>query len=287
MKSVICYLSKSDQTTIDNLKKSLNLLYKNYKFIELSDVILFVESDFSKENIIFFESHYKNLKCKIIELNQSEHFKININEIVFEDKCDYSIGYRHMCQFFFSEIFNYIKEYDWFMRLDTDSYIESKIQYNLFEYLNNNNKVYGYIAEIPEWEPVVKNIDEFFLSYIIENKLKTEFTYKFFEDGKYNLRQIYNNFEIINLKYYLNNELIKKISYDINKSGNIYKKRWRDAPLRSILLSITTPIELLHKFNNFDYFHVWYRRKNGEEICFYEGYQLELFNKWKCEGWLS
>ena len=53
MKSVICYLCKSIPERITSLKKSLDLLYINYKFIKHSDVFIFVESNFpEKEKII-------------------------------------------------------------------------------------------------------------------------------------------------------------------------------------------------------------------------------------------
>jgi alpha 1,2-mannosyltransferase len=288
MKTVICYLSKSDEKTVNDLQKSLNLLYKNYKYIYDSDVVIFIEDDFCKTKELEISKKYSNLKFNRIVLSHSIDLIDDISTINFEDKIyDFKFGYRHMCQFFFTEIFRYISDYDWFMRLDSDSFIESEINYNLFEYLHNNNKVYGYIAEIPEWEPVVKDIDIFFLKYIKENNIKTQFTHKFFDAEKYNLRQIYNNFEIINLKYYLNNKLINEISTTINQNGNIYKKRWGDAPLRSIILSITTPIELLYKFKDIDYHHDWYKREKDNEMCFYSGYQLDLFNKWKNEGWLG
>lgn len=45
MKSIICYLSKSDDRTVDNLKTSLNKLYKNYKLRTgyIADVVKFKE----------------------------------------------------------------------------------------------------------------------------------------------------------------------------------------------------------------------------------------------------
>ena len=64
------------------------------------------------------------MTVKYIQLKSSSEF--NTNDVEFEDgREEYKIGYRHMCQLFFSEIFSYIQGYDWYMRLDTDSFIES------------------------------------------------------------------------------------------------------------------------------------------------------------------
>lgn len=285
MKSIICYLSKSDDITIDNLKTSLNKLYKNYKYVYQSDVVVFVEYDFSKIISEEIEELYDNLTVKYIQLKSSSEF--NTNDVEFEDgREEYKIGYRHMCQLFFSEIFSYIQGYDWYMRLDTDSFIESSINYDLFGYLDENNKVYGYTAELAEWPPVVIGMGEFFINLIRKHNLKSTFFDKLIENDRYNLRQIYNNFEIIKISYF-NNELVQLLIKEVNKSGNIYKKRWGDSPLRTFILSLTIDNSKIHKFNDFDYIHDAYNRRNDIELCSYKGYQQDLFQQWKKEGWLD
>lgn len=285
MKSVICYLTKSIPSNIESLKKSLNLLYVNYKFIKDSDVFIFVENSFPNDQKLILESSFCNLYVKTIELKPSPDLSMPIESISFEDKCNFDIGYRHMCQFFFSEIRNYIKEYDWYMRLDDDSFINSEINYNLFEYLENNNKVYGYVAEIPEWEPVTIGVDTFFINIINEYKLTPYFINKILDVNKFNLRHFYNNIEIVKLSYF-ENDTVKLLTKLVNESGNIYRWRWGDNLLRTFILSITVDLSKLYKFEDFDYSHVWYKRENNEEICFYVNHQLNLFNKWKSEGWL-
>ena len=285
MKSIICYLSKSDDRTIDNLKTSLNKLYKNYKYVYQSDVVVFVECNFSKIISAEIEELYDNLTVKYIQLKSSSEF--NTNDVEFEDgREEYKIGYRHMCQLFFSEILSYIQGYDWYMRLDTDSFIESSIDYDLFGYLDKNNKVYGYTAELAEWPPVVIGMGEFFINLIRKHNLKSTFFDKLIENDRYNLRQIYNNFEIIKISYF-NNELVQLLIKEVNKSGNIYKKRWGDSPLRTFILSLTVDNSKIHKFNDFDYTHDAYNRRNGVEVCSYIGYQQDLFQQWKKEGWLN
>ena len=284
-KNVICYLSKSDDKTINNLKTSLKKLYSNYKCIYNSDVIVFIENDFSYDIINELEKLYNNLKFKRIELNSSKNF--NIDNIEFEDgRLEFKIGYRHMCQLFFSEIYSYIQDYEWYMRLDTDSFIESPIEYDLFDYLDKNNKIYGYTAELAEWPPVVIGMGEFFINLVRKHNLKLTFFNKLIENDRYNLRQIYNNFEIIKVSYF-ENELVQLLVNEINKSGNIYKKRWGDSPLRTFVLSLTVDSSEIHKFNDFDYMHSAYNRINGIELCSYSGYQQDLFQQWKKEGWLN
>ena len=284
-KSVICYLSKSDDKTILNLQNSLQKLYLNYKCIYDSDVIVFIEHDFPIDVVNKLKSIYANLNFQFINLMASKYF--NINNVKFEDgHPEYTIGYRHMCQLFFSEVFQYLQNYDWYMRLDTDSFIESPIQYNLFNYLENNNKIYGYTAELAEWPPVVIGMGEYFINLVRNKNIETKFFDKLIENERYNLRQIYNNFEVVKLSY-INSEPVQSLIKEINESGNIYMKRWGDSPLRTFVLSLTVDKHQIHKFNDFDYIHDAYSRINGIEICKYSGYQQDLFNKWKTEGWLD
>jgi hypothetical protein len=283
--SAICYLSKSDEKTIINLENSLYKLYLNYKHIYDSNVIIFIEYDFPNHIINKLKGMYSNLNFQFIKLMPSKHF--DINNIKFEDgRLEYTIGYRHMCQFFFSEIFQYLYDYDWYMRLDTDSFIESPIDYNLFNYLENNNKVYGYTAELAEWPPVVIGMGEFFINLVRNKNINAKFFNKLIENERYNLRQIYNNFEIIKLSY-ITSESIQSLIKEINESGNIYMKRWGDSPLRTFILSLTIDKSQIYKFNNFDYIHDAYSRINNIEYCKYDGYQQDLFKKWKIEGWLD
>jgi len=286
MKSVICYLCKNEDYKIVNIKKSLEKLHFHYKFVNDSDIFIFVESDFPREKMEDLKLNFPRIHFKNIELKPSIDLKLPVESISFEDKRNFTLGYRHMCQFFFSEIRNYIKEYDWYMRLDDDSFIESDINYNIFEYLENNNKVYGYVAEIPEWPPVVVGVDDFFIKIINEYKLTPHFFDKLLDDKKYNLRHFYNNIEIAKLSYFEKDE-VKLLTRLVNESGNIYRWRWGDNLLRTILLSITVDQKQIHKFEDFDYYHQWYKRENGVEMCFYSDYQLDLYNKWKNEGWLG
>ena len=286
MKSAICYLCKNQDYKIVNIKKSLEKLYLHYKFVNDSDIFIFVESDFPKEKIEDLKLSFPRIYFKTIEFKPSVDLKIPVESISFDDKCDFTLGYRHMCQFFFSEIRNYIKEYDWYMRLDDDSFIGSDINYNIFEYLENNNKVYGYVAEIPEWPPVVVGVDDFFIKIIEDYKLTPHFFDKLLDDKKYNLRHFYNNIEVAKLSYF-EKDGVKLLTRLVNESGNIYRWRWGDNLLRTILLSITVDQKQIHKFEDFDYYHQWYKRENGVEMCFYSDYQLDLYNKWKNEGWLG
>ena len=50
-----------------------------------------------------------------------------------------------MCRFWSKEIYNYVKEYEYIMRLDDDGIIDQPIDYDIFQFMKTHNYSYGYI----------------------------------------------------------------------------------------------------------------------------------------------
>ncbi|KAF9514055.1 glycosyltransferase family 15 protein [Hydnum rufescens UP504] len=55
-------------------------------------------------------------------------------------------GYHHMCAFFSAPIFSHpaLEGYTYYLRLDTDSFIEAPLCYDPFEVMHARNRTYGY-----------------------------------------------------------------------------------------------------------------------------------------------
>jgi alpha 1,2-mannosyltransferase len=281
MNPVICYLTRNDEKTVKQLLCSLTLLEKNWPLTQLGiPKVIFHEHGFKHEYKRLIQ---KKFHVRFIEIELKPQISI-IPE--FEDKLNYSIGYRNMCQFFHSEFYKYLDGYDWFMRLDTDSYIIDKIQYNLFQYLETNNKVYGYIAEIPEWDLSSKNLDVWFESFTEELGIKTEFYKEIIKDGKFTYKHFYNNFEIINRKYF-EDPTVDYIIDKVNKSGNIYRWRWGDHIVRTLILSLCYKKDQIHRFQDIGYHHGWFHQKNGKRTTKLGSEMGEMFYLWeKTNDWL-
>lgn len=256
---VFCYLANKGFKNYFELFKSLFLLKKNFLFNYKHDVIVFHESNFNKL-IIYIYSFIFNIEFRLINLN--EHYYNNKQNIKIDpDLKSFGIGYRSMCFFFFSQFYKHIKDYKYYCRLDTDSFLTGKINFDFFQSMKDNNFLYGYIAEINEAPIAVKNLD-YYLSgkdYYIKNIHKSDLL---FENHKYNLRCIYNNFEVIDLSIFERND-IKNFINDIVDSNNIFQLRWGDAPLRTIMVSLFLDRDQIVRFKNIDYTHQYLTQKNG------------------------
>ena len=67
----------------------------------------------------------------------------------------------------------------------------------------------------------------------------------------------YNNFEVVDIKEYLSNALIRNFTREVWDSHMIYQRRWGDAPLRYLALQMAFGHQLnrLHYFCDVHYNH--------------------------------
>jgi hypothetical protein len=148
-----------------------------------------------------------------------------------------------MCRLFSGEIFKHpkIKEYDNYLRLDTDSYIH-KIDFDLFDFVEKNKIYYGYIEQGVQYdEPgVTKGLWE------LANKIKQNDI----EENK----MYYTNFELCNVNWF-NSEEYMNFYNEIDKSGGIMTARWGDAPIRYLGVNMYMKPENLYGFKNITYQH--------------------------------
>jgi len=262
-KGVIVYLSRSTEKDIAYLKKSLSLLDVNFN------------DQFNYPVIIFHEDFGKNL---IKEVSESTHSNINFVKIIFKipsflkkeeipefiyirGNYKFPIGYRHMCRFFTAMVFNHtaLKEYDWFWRFDTDSFLIDKLDYDVFDFMQKHNYNYGYIFKSykTKYPEVIDGLWSTTKRYIEENNIKPTFLQKHMINGCWDTSSYFTCFEITKIDFWRSKEVMNYFNY-IDKSGGIYKYRWGDAPLHFLMVSMFMPEKQVHKFTDIAYRHQEY-----------------------------
>lgn len=267
MKKCIVILSKSDLRTLKELKESLDRLYNNYVNDFPCDVIIFHESEFPIAFKTKASEKYANIKFKEIDFRAPDF--LTSENLNFKDPTSNILGlsYRSMCRFYALKFYKYLTDYDWYWRLDVDSILPSKIEFDVFDYLEDNNKVYGFVAQLPEHPPVVEGLGKFIRSYC-KGKNTKFLDYLVDERGNYNYKMIYNNFEICKLDLFRNPDVERFLSV-LDKTGAIYEYRWGDAPIRTLMLSMFVDRDKLHRFDNIDYSHQEFSQKDGMIDCKY------------------
>jgi len=257
IKAAIAYLVRSKRKDIADLKRSLSLLDINFNDRFNYPVIIFHEdfSDNLMENIRK-STHSKLQFAKVIFEIPDFLNKEEIPEFVFVDGSEFPIGFRHMCRFFSGLIFqqHILKDYDYLWRLDTDSFLLDKIDYDMFQFMHENNYVYGYIHILKEEPDAAKGFWDLVQKYIKENNIKPTFLNKFTIDGIWDRSYYYANFEISKLDFWHSDDFLKYFDY-VDKSGGIYKYRWGDTIIHFLAISMFIPENLIHKFSDISYQH--------------------------------
>ena len=267
--AVIIYLSRKQD--INDLKKSLKLLHKYFNKRFNYPIIIF-HDDFSEEDKQILLREYSNIKF--------EYIKFKIPSWIDKTKLYHKrLGYNHMCRFFSGELFKHsaIQNYDWYWRLDSDSYLRAHINYDIFKFMEKKKYIYGYLGEplIKEKPALVKELWVFTKKYIKDNNLQPSYLYEYLDkDGNWDRSLYYTNFEISNLDFWRSNAYTKYYNA-IDQNGGIYYHRWGDHVIHFLALSMLVDQNKIYCFNDIDYSHQDFRPNKKTLVITI----LELFMK--------
>ncbi|KAK1732761.1 alpha-1,2-mannosyltransferase [Skeletonema marinoi] len=244
------------------LSKSLDLLYSNYinHFPTNVDVIIFyVPEEGVPTNETMEELQLANRpQIKLHPLNStywSLPYNLHESDSIHWNRPMYSIGYRHMMRWFAILIWPYLHNlgYTHVMRLDDDSYIHSQIKYNLFEYMRDNHKVYGFRQPVIEdavgvgWDDMVDKVLD-----VNKDVTTQELVDEFKKDRRISF---YNNFFIADISFFIRPPASTFLNL-IDESNLIYTQRTGDLVVHSTVVRLLLPPERIHWFRDFSYQHM-------------------------------
>ncbi|QFZ26887.1 putative glycolipid 2-alpha-mannosyltransferase [Clavispora lusitaniae] len=196
-------------------------------------------------------------------------------------------SYRHMCRYESGFFWRHplMNEYEWYWRVEPGIQIHCDLDYDLFRYMEENNKVYGFTITIHEFIKTIPTLwdrtKEFLkahpehvaennlMEFISEDKGETYNLCHFwsnFENNNmawisddngntYNGCHFWSNFEVAAMKLWQSEAYLKYFEY-LDKAGGFFYERWGDAPVHSIGASLFIPKDKIHFFGDVGYFHV-------------------------------
>jgi hypothetical protein len=259
MNAAIVYLTRKQD--INLLVRSLRLL-NNFFIDKFQYPVIILEDDLDNTDKEQIKLSLNDIKIKNFiqfeNISFSLPHSLSLDSSLYHPPLDeFKMGYRSMCHFFAGEIFNHklLQKYDWIWRLDSDSYILNPIDYDPFEYMKQNNKVYGYISEYMQDQPyVVEGLFETTKQFVEQNNIKPNSILQQSLTNGWNSEMFYTNFEIINTKF------IKKAGYMkyyefLNLTNNIFYKRWGDAPIRWLGINMVAQENEIYCIKDISYQH--------------------------------
>lgn len=253
----ILYLVRSSNEDLENFNKSLKLIEDNLvPFTKNIDLLVFCEKTFDD-----FKSKVKtnlNIKYQTVTFTLPDYSQEILNNIpefyphpthgngpVAWGHPGFSMGYRHMCRFFSGHMYEFdiLKKYEYYLRLDTDSFIHSPLNYDIFEWAKINDCYYGYISPAVQKDNP-KVIEEL---WNVVNQLIPE---NFIEEGT----MFYTNFELGKVSWFLTSEYMRFYN-ELDKTGGFYTKRWGDAPIKYLGINLLMEPKHIIPVRGFTYQH--------------------------------
>jgi alpha 1,2-mannosyltransferase len=296
--TVIVYLAmntQKDETyqrdSRSMIEKSLDLLYENYN------------NNFKHTIIIFYDNKHPFLEQDQIDIKKGRNeiqFHLLNGELWCPPDCSeihnnphlqnwncpqFSIGYRNMMRWYGCLIYKYLFNlgYKWYMRMDDDSFIHSKIDYDLFQFMYENNYEYGFRCYSNDHINVSTGLLEFCLDYCNKNSITPGFINRFTQynnsitTNQYNILGYYNNFSITNLEFWMRKD-VQDFLYSIDQTGYQYTRRWGDLLVQSVTVQLFMNRKKLYQFNDWTYEHTTFANGYGYDRMFDVGGLLPKIN---------
>ena len=257
--------------------RSVILLHKNWKYANSYPILAYHDDlnsmHISKINVELFNhlGYVPNIKWIHLTFKMPDHISTDESKYLIKFNAVW-MGYRHMCNFQAYGIYETeLKDYEYYLRLDSDSYILSPIDYDLFAYMKENDLSYCYMRdEEIEVNEVAVDLWETTQDFIEKNDVDISHISPHLVNGKWGYNMFYNNFELSRVDTFRNPKY-KAYYNHINSTGKIYYNRWGDAPIHWFGVRLFTPNDKVKAITDIAYQHnMWIKNlscvpRNGNE----------------------
>lgn len=175
---------------------------------------------------------------------------INTASNGFELKQRY--GYKYMCKFFALDIYDYlVKEYNYYMRVDTDCYLEN-LNYDIFKWAEDNKVEYSFAArKLEAHKETRQTLPQFSEDYM----QKCSVTPSAVMDVPFSTCiNFYNNWHIAKVDFFVRPD-VRHFLLSVNASGGILQHRWGDSTIQAYAVRMFMDPSHLKQAPEFSYTH--------------------------------
>lgn len=163
-----------------------------------------------------------------------------------------SFGYKYMCKFFAVDVYEYLKnDYDYYMRCDTDCYLQ-ELNYDILQWTVDNKVGYAFAmrkieahretrVNLPFWTEKYMGKCDIRPTAVMDVPLSTCFNF-------------YNNFHIGNVAFFTRPD-VQHFLRAVNASGHILSSRWGDSTIQAYAVRLFMNPAAIVQIPEFSYIH--------------------------------
>lgn len=243
--AIVCltrgYNELNEYNSLINRNKSIHKMFN----INDYDIIIFNEGNITIDQQQHIQTQTPDMQIQFISIKFYNNTEQN-------DICkpttlsnNFSLGYKNMCYFWSIDFLEYLKKYDYIIRIDEDCIID-KIDKNIINNYKKDNIMFSSAYfQGPDTLDVTIGMETLFNNYLEKNNLIK----------KNELKCPYTNFMIINIPYFKNNKNVQNILQEIKNSNCIFSNRWGDLPIWGYILSYLIDKKYYIEDKNITYKH--------------------------------
>lgn len=190
-------------------------------------------------------------------------------------------SYRNMCRFNSGNFYQvpHMKQFKYYWRVEPSVSYYCDIDYDLFQFMEDNDKVYGFVATLYEIAETIPTLWKTTMDFVQKHPqyLNPNGAYDFLLNdiqlpAKHKLAQGYStchfwsNFEIGNMDFF-RGEAYTNWFNALDEAGGFYYERWGDAPVHSIGVGLFADKSKVHWFRDIGYRHPPYQHCPTSDKC--------------------
>ena len=238
----------SRQTSLAPILRSLDAYYPA---VRRADVLVWHEGDLTQKDIPD-KLGYEVRLCDLWLTQDAWGPPSKLNRTKRGD--EWSFGYKFMIRLYAITIWKLLDRlgYKWMIRFDDDSELHSRISYNIFDFMRENNKLYGFRQYSEECGYDAGEfsifVEEYFNRFHDLNYSRNEYCSGLGRFG------YYNNFYVSDIKWWLSDE-IQRFLTAFDKSQYIFTHHHNDLIFQTAVVRNLMPSKHRYHFIDWSYHH--------------------------------
>ncbi|KAI9206929.1 glycolipid 2-alpha-mannosyltransferase-domain-containing protein [Polychytrium aggregatum] len=177
-------------------------------------------------------------------------------------------NYHHMCRYFsgFFATHPALRDFKYYWRLEPSVSYYCTLNYDPFELMRKQNKIYGFNIVGVEILWTVPTLWSSTLEYLHSRNRSFPLHLRAFDqrtgdepesESRYNYKYFFNNFEIADLDFFRSDEYLDYFKF-LDDKGGFFFERWGDAPVHTLGIALFLDPSQVHYFHDIGYRHEGY-----------------------------